>query len=97
MLFGKGISLQRENKYAWHYTSALSPQYAVSPDGVPSGFQVWPLVPLNRGATYPALAWCFLLLGGRLLDIYRSELARNVSYSLSYVMSAVLYHCKTLA
>jgi hypothetical protein len=64
VLFEKGISLQRENKYAWHYTSALSPQYAVSPDGVPQAFKCGPSSPLNRGITHPALAWCFLLLGG---------------------------------
>jgi hypothetical protein len=55
VLFEKGISLQRENKYAWHYTSALSPQYAVSPDGVPSGFQVWPLVAIESWGNAPCV------------------------------------------
>lgn len=96
VLFERGVSLVKENGNAWRHRSASSSISVDSPSAVQSEFQLRPVVVLGPCGN-SRVSMVLPATQGRLLDIYRSELDRNISRSLSFIMGAVLYHCKALA
>jgi hypothetical protein len=96
VLFEHGLSLSRQSDGLWVNESATSPLVIDSPTVACQRFGLRPIV-VSGPIGNVRVSLVLPTNHGRILDIYRSELAQALPRSLGFVMGAMLYHCKALA
>jgi hypothetical protein len=92
----RGVSLHKINTGEWHFSNTHQPPGMTTPAVAMAELKLRPVVaslpwkPKRVDLLLPAT-------GGRLLDMYPTELMSKASRSLIYMMQSSLYHCLALA
>ena len=96
VVFERGLALHKESDGRWSCQSSVDPLTVDNPQIIARRFNLRPIVAMGPCG---AKRWTAVLpaAGGRLLNIYRSELSSQLPRSVSFGMGAMLYHCASLA